>query len=120
MQKHINTRHHHLRRRHGIGAADVAEMVTQQGGAFPICLRPLGTRHHVDYDHVTGQVRAVLCLTCNGGLGNDGDDVVGLRRAAAYPDDSLIAPGVYDVQGCRGVRLASQQPRRGRRVVSPR
>jgi len=103
-KNHVNTRHHHLRRRYGIGAADVAAMVAQQGGACPICVRPLGQRHHVDHDHVTGEVRAVLCFTCNGGLGNYGDDAVRLRRAAAYLDGTLgapsrVAPGVYEVDG---------------------
>lgn len=109
---HGSSRHYHLLRRYGVSAADVAEMVTQQGGACPICLRPLGKRHHVDHDHVTGQVRAVLCFTCNGGLGNDGDDAVRLRRAAAYLDGSLgapsrIAPGVYDVAGLGWRRRSS-------------
>ncbi len=98
------SRDYHLLRRYGIGAGDVADMVARQGGVCPICVRPLGARHHVDHDHATGEVRGVLCFTCNGGLGNYGDDAARLRRAADYLDHtltapSLVAPGVYDVAG---------------------
>ena len=103
-KNHVNTRHYHLVRRYGIGAREVADMVERQGRMCPICVRPLGDRHHVDHDHVTGEVRGVLCFTCNGGLGNYSDDAARLRRAADYLDRTLtapsrIAPGVYDVAG---------------------
>ena len=66
----------------------------------PICLRRLPSTPHVAHEHVTGAVRAVLCFTCNGGLGQfrDAPDVV--RRAAAYPEGDVwtpipVAAGVY-------------------------
>lgn len=101
-KNHGTTRHYHLRRRYGVGAHEVADIIARQAGLCPICIRPLGARPHVDHDHVTGEVRGVLCFTCNGGLGNYGDDAARLRRAADYLDGTLtapsrIAPGVYDV-----------------------
>lgn len=98
------SRGYHLLRRYGVSEAEVADMIERQGRVCPICVRPLGTRHHVDHDHETGDVRGVLCFTCNGGLGNYGDDAVRLRRAADYLDRRLTAPsrianGVYDVAG---------------------
>ena len=94
-------------------------MVERQGRMCPICVRPLGDRHHVDHDHVTGEVRGVLCFTCNGGLGSYSDDAVRLRRAADYLDRTLtapsrIAPGVYDVAGLTWRRPAPPSPEAAR------
>ena len=59
-------------------------MLERQAGLCPICRRGLGDKPHVDHDHETGEVRGLLCFTCNVGLGNFGDDVERLRRGARY------------------------------------
>ena len=101
---HGGSRHYHLVRRYGISAAETDEMLQAQAALCPICRRPLSESPHVDHNHATGDVRGLLCFTCNSGLGNFGDDVERLERAAAYLRGDLtapsrIAPGVYDVAG---------------------
>jgi hypothetical protein len=76
------TRHYHLKRRYGIGVEDVDRMVAEQGGLCAICGR--ADPEHVDHDHVSGDVRGILCFNCNGGLGQFKDDIDALLAAATY------------------------------------
>jgi hypothetical protein len=80
-------RHYHLVRRYGIGAAEVEELIRKQAGVCPICGKP--DPEHVDHDHVTNEVRGVLCFNCNGGLGQFRDDVQALRNAIEYLEDGV-------------------------------
>ena len=84
------SRHYHLKRRYGIGAAEVDDMIAEQGGVCPICGRP--APEHVDHDHQTGAVRGILCFNCNGGLGQFGDDQDRLLAAASYLDAAGVVP----------------------------
>lgn len=93
LRVHGGSRHYHLMRRYGIGAAEVDALLEAQFGACPLCLRPLTAKDaHVDHDHVTGAVRAVLCFNCNGGLGQFRDQPDALRRAAAYLEGDVWRP----------------------------
>lgn len=58
-------------------------LVLAQQGRCAICLQEL-TDPHVDHDHETDAVRALLCNNCNNGLGRFLDDPALLRTAAAY------------------------------------
>lgn len=57
-------------------------MLEAQGGLCAICMTAPAV--HVDHDHATGAVRALLCFNCNGGLGQFKDDWDVLRAAAEY------------------------------------
>jgi Recombination endonuclease VII len=83
-------RHYHLKRRYGVGAAEVEAMIQDQGGLCPICHRP--DPEHVDHDHATDSVRGVLCFNCNGGLGQFGDDTDRLARAQLYLEEADLTP----------------------------
>lgn len=39
---------------------------------------------HVDHDHATGRIRGVLCHNCNVGIGQLGDTLAGVLKAAQY------------------------------------
>ena len=76
------SRTYHLRRRYGISADDVDVMFATQDGLCAICRAAPAV--HVDHDHATGAVRALLCFNCNGGLGQFKDDPYLLRMATFY------------------------------------
>lgn len=45
---------------------------------------PIGSKLHLDHDHITKEFRGWLCRNCNTGIGNLGDDVEGLQRGIDY------------------------------------
>jgi hypothetical protein len=59
-------------------------------GACDLCGKQADNLH-IDHDHSTGQVRGVLCSSCNTGLGKLGDTIEGLQRAITY-----LERGRYD------------------------
>ena len=75
-------RTYHLRRRYGITAEEADAMLASQGGKCAICRSAPAV--HVDHDHDTGAVRALLCFNCNGGLGQFKDDPYLLQMAAFH------------------------------------
>jgi len=75
-------RTYHLRRRYGITAEEADVMLADQGGLCAICKSAPAA--HVDHDHATGAVRALLCFNCNGGLGQFKDNPEALHAAAYY------------------------------------
>jgi hypothetical protein len=79
------SRTYHLSKRYGISAEEAELMLESQGGLCAICgAAPAG---HVDHDHETGAVRALLCFNCNGGLGQFRDDPAVLGAAAEYVEE---------------------------------
>lgn len=77
------TRKNHLLRRYGITAAEREALFDAQGRRCPICRTGEGP-WHVDHDHKTGLVRAVLCRACNVLLGAARENVSTLRAAIDY------------------------------------
>ena len=71
-----------LLKEHGITREEYDLLLEQQGGRCAICQK-LKTLH-IDHCHTTGEVRGLLCIVCNTGLGKLGDDLEGLRAAVAY------------------------------------
>jgi hypothetical protein len=96
-----------LQRNYGITEAGYDAMLAAQGGVCAVCGQPpkpegvrAASRLHVDHDHACcpgvkscGKcIRALLCLTCNHGLGNFYDDPALLRRAADYLERYAAVP----------------------------
>ena len=81
------TKGKHLRDTYGISLADYNKMLSSQNHKCAICGKDEVKFHKrlvVDHDHSTGKIRALLCNTCNHGLGNFKDDITSLASATQY------------------------------------
>jgi hypothetical protein len=77
----------YYRRTYGVSADEVDAMLDAQNGRCAICGERAPDRlasMHLDHDHEHGQLRGLLCLSCNQGLGKFRDDPTVLLRAIVY------------------------------------
>lgn len=85
-----------LRKNYGITVDQYEAMLTAQGGVCAVCGRPETHPHTrgqdrpcylaVDHDHVTGEVRALLCKECNTALGSLHDDPARIQALLVYAE----------------------------------
>jgi hypothetical protein len=72
-----------LLHRYNLTSAEYQAMLETQDGCCAICGSP-NDKLVVDHDHATLQVRALLCIACNGLLGLANDDPARLAKAIEY------------------------------------
>ena len=90
--KHLYTeqnRNAALKRRYGITQEDYERMSAEQNGRCAICeINEFSNKRNkmlcVDHDHITGQVRQLLCDSCNILIGNANEDENILHKAIQY------------------------------------
>jgi hypothetical protein len=69
-KKAIADRKSYLKRTYGLTVERYEAMLDAQGGVCFICRETPGDLPlHVDHDHVTGELRKLLCIRCNNALG---------------------------------------------------
>jgi hypothetical protein len=93
-RKHARTRAQRRRMRtYGLTETALAALEASQAGHCAICREFVGDALVMDHDHVTGEVRGLLCPPCNKGLGSFRDDPRRMLRAVRY----LLAGGIGDL-----------------------
>ena len=79
--------------RFGITPEQYNELLIVQGGVCAVCGKPKSKKHNksnrdqmlsVDHDHITDQVRGLLCQDCNIAIGYFHDDSTRLQKAIKY------------------------------------
>ena len=83
-----SSRKSHLKRVYNISLEEYQQMSNRQNHKCDICGSPeMNSKNKVlcvDHNHSTGNVRALLCSSCNTGLGNFKDDIILLQKAIQY------------------------------------
>jgi hypothetical protein len=79
----------YLQNNYGVTLESYEKMLLSQGGGCAICGETKPTRKNstvfcVDHDHVTGEIRGLLCGNCNSMLGHAKDNTANLRRGIQY------------------------------------
>ena len=78
----------YYKKTYGIGIVDYERMLEEQGRCCAIChINVEHVKHqvlHIDHDHDSGAVRALLCGSCNRALGLMNDSSKFLTAAADY------------------------------------
>lgn len=108
-----SARDYHLKRRYGLEAGEWDEILLDQGDLCAVCREAPAA--HLDHDHVTGEVRGILCLNCNGGLGQFRDRVDIMLRAIDYLERTrtttwprtLVSMGAFPLTSPRPAAAAS-------------
>lgn len=72
-----------LRTQYGMSKEDYSDLMAAQRGVCLICGKA-AKRLAIDHNHVTGEVRALLCSDCNTGLGLFRDNPKTLKAAITY------------------------------------
>jgi hypothetical protein len=82
-----------LKLHYGISPEDYNHLFELQGGCCAICGIPqleLDKRLHVDHNHISGEIRGLLCTNCNVALGQLKTDTLG---------DSLLIKAIDYING---------------------
>lgn len=78
-------RKNHLKRTFGLTDTEYNAMLVKQHGRCAICgNEPRKRNLHVDHNHLTNEIRGLLCHSCNNGLGLFRDDPKLLLDAIGY------------------------------------
>lgn len=73
-----------LKQKYKLTPEERTAMIEEQGGCCEICGIFQGDKLEIDHNHTTGRVRAMLCHSCNTGLGMFGDSYELLSIARSY------------------------------------
>lgn len=91
------TRDFQLKRDYGITIEEYERLVVIQNGRCLICCK--AQKLGVDHDHRTGEIRGLLCRSCNQGIGIFEDSPTLLFNAIAYLEKNMSNEKSDDLKG---------------------
>lgn len=79
---------HQIKKKYGLTVEEFRELEIEQNYKCACCgiskEQTQQTELYVDHDHLTGEIRGLLCLQCNTGIGILGDNLEGVQKAYDY------------------------------------
>lgn len=100
---YIKTRHRFIR--YNLTPDEYESMLSKQGHKCRVCLQPfVGKGPCIDHNHATGEVRSLLCSSCNSALGMAKENPFIIYRLLAYLEHTNSAP-TKEWKDCRFVDL---------------
>lgn len=82
-ERYLFDRKGNLKKNYGISLAQYEELYDRQRGRCAICNEAHEVLH-VDHNHTSGEIRGLLCNTCNRFIGLAKESAEVLRAAATY------------------------------------
>jgi len=76
-----------LKRRFGMTLEEYIHLLNKCGGKCEICGAEMSSNNHrlgIDHNHITGEIRGILCNACNVGIANLKEDMSILESAIKY------------------------------------
>lgn len=81
-------KHYDLKKNYGFSIAGYEALLLKQDNACAICAKSADKSRFgvlaVDHDHISGEIRGLLCNLCNVGLGHFQDNSALLDKASSY------------------------------------
>jgi len=79
------------KRHYGITEDDFKLLIEKQNYSCKICGKSFGATNKlcVDHCHTTGEIRGILCRSCNTGIGSLKDDISILKKAIEYLEEEI-------------------------------
>lgn len=84
---------------HGVGLIYKNFILAAQGWHCPICgkiIEPGSSDACLDHNHNTGEIRGVLCRSCNCYIGKYGDNIIGVSKGIVKNNENKVLPNAYD------------------------
>lgn len=106
-------RNRSLKFKYGITTQEYDRLFLSQGAKCAVCSKPWNghtKKFPVDHDHVTGQVRGIVCWTCNTALGAFGDNLDSVNKFSLYLAGGYLSWDRYFIEHARTVARKSKDP----------
>jgi len=88
-----SNRRYHLKKNYNMTLDDEAFILSYQDNKCAICKTKLVSAY-VDHDHKTDDIRGILCINCNSGLGQFKDSIKNLEAAIEYLKRPIVFTNV--------------------------
>jgi len=89
-----NKRKNYLYRTYKLSREDFSRLLEKQNNKCAICSEELSKKPCIDHNHLTGEIRAILCNSCNTAIGLFKENSSILKKAIKYLEEENARPSI--------------------------